>query len=233
MRSWTSVLQNHPAAGLMQVCVCSSLKPREDRRPAVRKSFGFSVGQSTLKVSEVSSVDLPSQNLWVLDRVLDHRHADAALDDQQIFIVYKMRRFPTCSWYQPAQYRLQRMSADPRKRRLGVSPKRRQDPRRPATPTGHVLDPVLPEELVPAAVDHGAQEARDDVDQQEEDVPDLQDQQREERDESGLQGGNYEGQHAEHQLEQTGEDRVRTGRTNFDLTSGFADLCNGSWTTKR
>lgn len=69
-------------------------------------------------------------------------------------------------------------------------------------PTGQVPSPVLPELLVPKTVDHGAQETRDDVDDQEEDVTNLQTEAREERDESGLKGGNHKGKHAQQQLEQ-------------------------------
>ena len=72
-------------------------------------------------------------------------------------------------------------------------------------PTGQVPGPVLPELLVPEAVDDGAEEARDDVDKQEEDVADLQAQAGEEGDEGSLKGGHHEGKHAQQQLEQ--EDR--------------------------
>ena len=60
--------------------------------------------------------------------------------------------------------------------------------------------PVLPEQLVPETVDDGAQEARDDVDEQEEDGTNLQAEPREEGDE----GGNHEGEHAQQQLREEG-----------------------------
>lgn len=66
----------------------------------------------------------------------------------------------------------------------------------------HVAAPVLPELLIPEAVDDRAHEARDDVDHQKEDVADFQPQAREEGDERCLQRRNHEGQHAEQQLQQ-------------------------------
>lgn len=69
-------------------------------------------------------------------------------------------------------------------------------------PASQVARPVLPEQLVPKAVDDGAQEARDYVDEQEENVTYLQAEPGKEGDERGLKGGNHEGQHAEQQLEE-------------------------------
>lgn len=76
----------------------------------------------------------------------------------------------------------------------------RPDPEDALTLEYQVPGPVLPEELIPKAVDNGAEETWDDVDEQEEDVADLQAQQGEDGDESSLQGGNHEGQHAQQQL---------------------------------
>lgn len=74
-------------------------------------------------------------------------------------------------------------------------------------PTGQVPGPVPPELLVPETIDDGTHEARDDVDDEDEDVADLQAQAGEERDESRLEGGNHEGEKAEQQLErQDGRD---------------------------
>lgn len=77
---------------------------------------------------------------------------------------------------------------------------RRPDPDDAVAPTIQIARPVLPELLVSKTVDDWAQEARDDVDEQEEDVTDLQAQSGEEGDQSGLKGGNHEGQHAQQQL---------------------------------
>lgn len=70
------------------------------------------------------------------------------------------------------------------------------------TAAAQVAAPVLPELLIPKAVNDRAHEARDDVDHQEEDVADFQTQAGEEGDERRLKRRNHEGQHAEQQLEQ-------------------------------
>lgn len=80
----------------------------------------------------------------------------------------------------------------------------RPDPDDAVAPTSQVPGPVLPELLVAKTIDDGAQEAGDDVDEQEEDVTDLQTPVGEEGDESSLKGGNHKGKHAQQQLKQKG-----------------------------
>lgn len=88
--------------------------------------------------------------------------------------------------------------------------------------TGKVSGPVLPELLITKAIDHGAQEARDDVDKQEEDVSNLQAQLREERDQSRLKGGNHKGEHAQQQLKQ----KQSVDKADLCLwTQIFSDIC--------
>ncbi len=69
-------------------------------------------------------------------------------------------------------------------------------------PTSQVPGPVLPELLIPKAIDHRAHETGNDVDDQEEDVTNLQTEAGEEVDESSLKGRNHKGKHAQQQLEQ-------------------------------
>lgn len=89
--------------------------------------------------------------------------------------------------------------------------------------TGKVSGPVLPELLIMKAIDHGAQEARDDVDKQEEDVSNLQAQLREERDQSRLKGGNHKGEHAQQQLKQ----KQSVDKADLCLwTQIFSDICS-------